>query len=284
MTLGATLLRRRNTHEAAPGSSRVDSLRVCAIQMEHGASVDANLARARAMLRAAADGGARLALLPEYFFAVFPGGPPAAVVHASAIREMMRAASEELGIAVAGNVIEDQGEGLANVGVVLDAGRLTLEQPKLHPMPREAASGVVGGARLAAGVVSGRPMGMLVCADILYPEASRVLSLQGAEVLLNPVMSPWNAEDDGREARVALYVARAYDAGAFVVKAAGFKEGRVAGRSLVTAPWGVLARARDDFAEELLFADLDFDRLRAFREKQAQFPARRPETYRGLVE
>lgn len=274
----------------------MDTLRVCAIQMPHGASVAANLAHARALLTRAADGGARLALLPEYFFAVFPGGPPAAVVHASAIREMMRAASEELGIAVAGNVIEDQGEGLANVGVVLDAGRLTLEQPKLHPMPREAASGVVGGARLAAGVVSGRPMGMLVCADILYPEASRVLSLQGAEVLLNPVMSPWRASDDTKGARDAIFVARAYDSGAFVLKAGGFRrphEGEtpprgpppgIAGRSLAAAPWGVLAKARDDFAEEILFVDLDFATLERFREGQGHFPPRRPDAYRALTE
>lgn len=196
---------------------------------------------------------------------------------------MLADASRTLGLAVAANLIEARGAAFANVGVVYEAGALVMEQDKVHPMPREAAAGVAGGPSLRTARVAGHDAGMLVCADILYPEAARVLSLQGAEILLNPVMSPWREVDDGREARVAMYVGRAYDAGAFVVKAAGYRERAIAGRSLVTAPWGVLARAKGDFAEELLFAKLDFDKLRAFREKQAQFPARRPEAYDGLL-
>lgn len=257
-------------------------MRVCAVQMAHGDTLESNLAHARERLEAAAEGGARLALLPEYFFAVFPGGPPAAAPHAPAIRETMRDASARRGMVVAGNVIEPLAHGFANVGVAYDAGRLVMEQRKVHPMPREAAAGVVGGDGLRVAEVGGHRAGLLVCADILYPEASQVLALQGADILLNPVMSPWRAEDEGREARVAMYVARAYDARAFVLKAAGFRKDAIAGRSLVTAPWGVLARAKDDFTEELLFADLDFEKLRAFRERQSGFPARRPEAYRDL--
>lgn len=259
-------------------------MRACAVQMPHGETFEANLRVAREMLDEAAAGGAALALLPEYFFAVFPGGPPAAAARAGEIRALCSEASRALGIVVAGNLIEARGEGaFANVGVAYEGGRLVLEQAKVHPMPREAAAGVAGGPSFRAARVAGYDTGMLVCADVLYPEASRVLSLQGAEVLLNPVMSPYREEDDGREARVAMYVARAYDAGAFVVKAAGYKERSIAGRSLITAPWGVLARAKGDFTKELLYADLDFDKLRAFREKQAQFPARRPEAYDGLL-
>ncbi|HET6405980.1 MAG TPA: carbon-nitrogen hydrolase family protein [Candidatus Thermoplasmatota archaeon] len=258
-------------------------MRVCAVQMPHGDSLEENLRRARDMLADAAARGAALALLPEYFFAVFPGGPPASAPHAPRIRAMMADASRELGLVVAGNVIEGEGERYANVGVAFEAGRLVLEQAKVHPMPREAAAGVAGGPSFRAARVGGHDTGMLVCADVLYPEAARVLSLQGAEILLNPVMSPWREEDDGREARVAMYVARAYDAGAFVLKAAGHKRGAVAGRSLIAAPWGVLARASDDFATELVLAELDFAKLRAFREKQAQFPPRRPEAYQGLL-
>ena len=251
--------------------------------MPHGASLEENLDHAASLVARAAGEGARLVLLPEYFFAVLPGGPPAAAPAATRIRRMMQDASRAHGVVVAANVIEARGPAFANVGLAYASGRLVLEQDKVHPMPREAAAGVVGGAQLRAAEVDGRRMGMLVCADILYPEAAQVLALQDADVLLNPVMSPWRADDDGREARVAMYVARAYDARAFVLKAAGYKEGAIAGRSLVTAPWGVLARAKADFGEELLFADLDFARLAAFREKQKAFPARRPDAYRDLL-
>lgn len=57
----------------------------------------------------------------------------------------------------------------------------------------------------------------------------------------------------------------------------------IAGRSLVAAPWGVLARHRDEFEEELLVADLDLARLREFRDHQSTFPKRRPDAYDGLL-
>lgn len=263
-------------------------MRVAAIQMEHGASLDANLATAERLCLGAAREGVALVLLPEYWFAPMPRDePPAGPAGLAPLAETIRAAyaawSREIGVVVAANLIEARPEGYANVGAVYAGGRLALEQDKVHPMPREAAAGVAGGMALRASDIAGHRIGMLVCADILYPEASRVLALQHADILLNPVMSPWRAEDDGREARTAMYVARAYDAGAFVVKSAGFLEGRIAGRSLVTAPWGVLAKADKEFREEIFTAELDFARLHEFRVRQAQFPARRPEAYRGLL-
>lgn len=265
----------------------MDRLRAALVQMPHGASLDANLQQARACLEDARAAGAGLAVLPEYFFAAFPGAPPDAAEGAVRIRDALARASRDLGLAVAANVIERRDGALWNLGVVYEAGVLVLEQPKIHPMPREAASGVAGGPSLRAGKVAGRPMGMLVCADILYPEAARVVALQGAQVLLNPVMSPWREEDDTLGSRDAIFVARAYDSGAFVLKAGGFRRADappvVAGRSLVAAPWGLLAKAKGEFAEEVVVADLDFGRLTRFREHQARFPARRPEAYGGLL-
>lgn len=263
-------------------------MRVAALQMPHGPTLEGNLATARTMVARAHAAGADLALLPEYWFATGPP-PRDASDLARALRAFYAEASRDL--ALAGNLLEPApGGGTRNVGVVYEAGREVLAQPKAHPMPREAAAGVVGGDAWRVAPVRGVETGMLVCADVLYPEASRLLQLGGARLLLNPVMSPWRAVDDTREARDAVFVARAYDAGAFLVKAAGFRrpdargEGGVAGRSLLTAPWGVLARYRDEFAEELLVADLDLARLDAFRRHKAAFPARRPEAYHGLVE
>lgn len=289
-----------------PGMSPPTStLPVCAVQMEHGTSLKANLDRAGDLVRRAAADGARLVLLPEYWFA--PPPPYDAAEAAVDARALLADLSAEVGCAVAGNVVEEHpdGDGLANVGLVFDAGEVVLEQVKVHPMPHEAETGIRPGDALSAPAVAGlggRRVGMLVCSDVIYPEAARILALKGAEVLLNPVMSPHHAGDMTRDARESLYVARAYDAGAFVVKAGGFRPapeeadagkgssdaedrpGDVVGRSLVAAPWGLIARYADERAEELLDADLDLDRLRTFRERQQRFPPRRPRAYRDLVE
>lgn len=262
-------------------------LRACVLQLPHLPTLEANLALARDEVAAAAGAGAQLVLLPEYFWT--PEGPPMAVAdRMGEVRDMLERASREHGVVVAGNLLERRGERFANVGVVVDAGEVVLAQEKIHPMPREAQGGVVGGARLTAATVQGVRTGMLVCADILYPEAARVLALQGAEVMLNPVMSPYKEEDLTKGARDAIFIARAYDSAAFVLKAGGFRadgEHRVAGRSLIAAPWGLVARADHDFTATRLAADLDLDLLAQFRKSQeGGFPRRRPDAYGDLVD
>lgn len=257
-------------------------VRVTAVQMRHDGPLQANLDRAGRLLAKAADGGADLALLPEYFFAGADEAPP--VDAGARVREVLSEASADLGIAVAGNVVEPADDGLRNVGVVYVDGDPVLEQPKIHPMPRERELGVAPGDGYDVADVAGVPVGVIVCADILFPEVARVLSLDGARVILNPVMSPYRSDDPTRDAREAVYVARAYDSGAFVLKAGGVRSDDVVGRSLVAAPWGIQARYRDEHAEQLLSADLDLERLEAFRTDRARFPARRPAAYRGLVE
>lgn len=265
----------------------IDQVRAAVVQMPHLPTVDENLDRARNDVGEAAAMGARIVLLPEYFWT--PAGiPTEAVPRMPEVRELLARESRAHGIVLAANVLEPHEGTLRNVGVVYEGGRSVIEQYKIHPMPREAAAGIAGGARLAVGMAGGVSTGMLVCADILYPEAARILALQGAELLLNPVMSPFKERDLTKGARDSIFVARAYDSGAFVLKAGGFRRGgdhSVAGRSLIAAPWGVLARHEDDFAPVILTADLDLTQLREFRKSQASgFPARRPEAYRDLVE
>lgn len=264
------------------------TLRAAVVQMAHRATLDESLDAARAHAVAAASRGAELVLLPEYFFAGFRpgGGPHDFAKDATRVREALADASRASGAAVAGNVIEPRNGGLQNVLLAFDAGALVAEQAKIHPMPREADSGIVGGDALEPFEVRGVRAGGIVCADIFYPEASRVLSLKGAEVLLNPVMSPYRTPDLTQKARESVYVARAWDSGAFVLKAGGFSrpEKRVVGRSLVAAPWGLVAHYEDEFAEEVLVADLDLDAIRAFRAEHRGFQARVPKAYQSLFE
>jgi len=249
-------------------------LRVAALQTPHAATWEAARDHAARLVDAARAQGVELAVLPEYFFAGMGAGLP----EAAEVRRFLEEASH--GLAVAANVREAG----RNVGVVYVGGRSVLEQAKLHPMPREADEGVSGADGFRAGDVLGHRTAMVVCADILFPEVARMAQLQGARLLLNPVLSSYLPDDPSKEARECLFVARAYDAQAFVVKAGGFLPGRIVGRSLVAAPWGLLAHYRAEDAEEVLVADLDLDRLEAFRRGQARFPPRRPAAYRPLVE
>lgn len=261
-------------------------LRVACVQSRHGSSFEATLEGARRLVNEAGSRGAKLVLFPEYFFLPDPVGEPPGppTERAPEVRAFLADCSRELGIAVAGNVIERRPGGIENVGVAYERGKLAGEQVKIHPMPREMAWDYRGGSRLAPFGLGGIAVGLVVCADILYPEVARILSLRGSEILLNPVMSPFEDVDPTKDARTALYVARAYDSGAFVLKSGGFApvSRHIVGRSLITAPWGVLARADHEWKEAVIVADLDFDALRAFRANHRGILGRENRAYADL--
>ncbi|MHB8586497.1 MAG: carbon-nitrogen hydrolase family protein [Thermoplasmatota archaeon] len=262
-------------------------LRVACVQTLHATSFEETLANIRPQVRNAAQDGARVILLPEYFFVPestdAPRDPP--TEWAPAVRAFLAENSRDHHVALVGNVIEKRAEGILNIGLAYSDGRLTGEQPKIHPMPREEAWQIRGGTALTPFSLEGIPAGLLVCADILYPEASRILSLKGAELILNPVMSPYLDVDPTREARSALYIARAFDAGAFVLKSGGYApiSRRAVGRSLIASPWGILAQSKSEWTSDVVLADLDFDSLHTFRATSRGLAGRSPSAYRDLA-
>jgi predicted amidohydrolase len=255
--------------------------------MRLGATLEENQSTALRMLRDAAAQGASLALLPEYWF--LPTGAErtsGADPRFEGLDAWLANASQQAGLAVAGNAPVRDARGLWNALLVHERGRLVARQDKVHPMPTEDRWGVRAAEAFAAAPWGSTKLGMLVCADVLHPEAARILALQGAEVLLNPVMSFRKPHDDTREARRAMFLARAYDNACFVLKAGGVADAgpvHLAGRSLIAAPWGMLAEAKDELAEELLVTDLDLERLREERKRSLSLDRRHPKAYGALV-
>jgi predicted amidohydrolase len=126
-------------------------------------------------------------------------------------------------------------------------------------------------------------VGALICFDREFPEAARVLALQGAELMLVP-----NACDLGPRAaeigdlRLAQFRARAFESLAAVAMA-NYAAPQYDGHSVAFQPDGstiVLA----DAAEEIVLADVDLGRVRAFRAAEAgRVAARRPDLYAPIT-
>jgi len=269
-------------------SAATAPLRAACLQMRLRASFEEAVAGAGALLAQARASGAALALLPEYWFLPTGAETPSEVLRAgAAARGALEALARDAGIAVAGNALVRDGDGLWNTLLVLEGARVVGAQRKLHPMPREETWGILGWDELQPFPWQGARLAGLVCADVLHPEAARILAVRGAEVVLNPVMS-WHKEPDPtREARKAMFVARAYDNACFVLKAGSVGEGPRAdlvGRSLVAAPWGIVAEAGSERGEELVVVDLDLRRLRETRAQSLSLGRRRPQAYRALSE
>jgi predicted amidohydrolase len=122
----------------------------------------------------------------------------------------------------------------------------------------------------------------MICMDIGYPEVSRILSLQGAELLIAP--SCWIKEDE--DIWPLHLQARALDNFAFVagVNRVGV-EGklRYIGQSMVVAPRGHILAQLDD-QEGMLITTIDLAYVPKARRRALHFTGRRPELYGSIAD
>jgi 5-aminopentanamidase len=132
-------------------------------------------------------------------------------------------------------------------------------------------------------------IGMLVCSELYFPELSRLLTLQGADIIAYPAGGAINELLPGWR---TLVYARAIENLVFTVACQNLY-GKEEGVGTIAGPERVLAQSK---REGLLVADLDFDRLAFLRaqDEKIEFPKRyatipgvqrllRPELYAWLV-
>lgn len=265
-----------------------------------GTEPSANARRGEEACRHAAAAGADIALFPEMWStgydwdAADPGRT--AVAADGAFVAGFRALASELEMAIAITYLEAWPGGPRNSASIVDRhGRVVLTYAKVHTCDFDAERVLTAGEALpvaeldtAAGPVR---VGVMICFDVLFPEAARALMLGGAEVVLVP-----NASAHDANHRVAMR-ARAHE-NMVGVALANYPAPQQTGRSTAidavayrfdpadldvgAACDPTLVMAGPD--EGIHLARFDLDRLRAFRRLETQGNAyRRPGTYSALV-
>jgi predicted amidohydrolase len=271
-------------------------MRAAAVQLNSTADRDRNLEHAGALVRAAAADGASLVALPERFDL---RGEPADYERAAesletgAATAWARALARELRIDLIAGSTSERREGrdkLSNTSVHIDPrGDVRAVYRKVHLFDvqvgdvdyRESDSDEPGAELVTTEADDGTRLGLSVCYDLRFPELYRILTLNGALVLVVPA----NFTRTTGEAHWELLLrARAVENQAFVLapaQAGEFPPGQPAyGNSMIVDPWGeVLARAPAD-GETFVAADLDFDRLADVRAKLPSLQNRVPDAYR----
>ncbi len=191
--------------------------------MSCGASTEANLQKAVARVREAAQNGARLVCLPELFraqyfcqredHALFGIAEAIPGPSTKALSEVVR----EHKLVVIASLFERRAPGLYhNTAAVLDyAGDAAKDNVvaiyrKMHipddPLYYEKFYFTPGDLGFQAQRTSAGPIGTLVCWDQWYPEGARVTALKGAETLFFPTAIGWHPSEK------AEYGERQYDA------------------------------------------------------------------------
>ena len=191
----------------------------------------------------------------------------------------LRQLSQEHQVVVVGgshNRLADDGTLRNTAFLVHPDGRVEL-QDKIHLTPQEHALGAVGGDELLVTTVGPFTVGVLICADIQFPELSRYLVHRGVDLIFCPSLT-WNRRGvhrvrTGCQARAIenqLYVVMSP-----LVGSSGLPLDapmHAVGRALVAGPVdktigvndGLLALAQDD-DEQVLLTTLDHDLLMASR-------------------
>lgn len=187
--------------------------------------IPANAATAAALLRAAADQGADLMVLPELFLTGYelPGivADPAAYTLLPAdprLDQLAAACARTRTAVVVGAPTRDAETGELHVSaLVLDRdGRFAAQYDKQHSTPTERAAGFTPGSRGCTVVLDGWRLGLGICWDLGFPEHARAAALDGCDAYLVGAML---GQGGGARQRAAVLPARAFDNTNYVVLA-----------------------------------------------------------------
>jgi N-carbamoylputrescine amidase len=211
----------------------------------------------------------------------------------------------ELGVVIVASLFEQRAAGLYhNTAIVLDSdGTLVGRYRKMHipddPGFYEKYYFTPGDLGFTPITTSLGKLGVLVCWDQWYPEAARLMALQGAELLLYPTAIGWDPRDDADEQQRQLDAwmtvqrshAVANNLPVLVCNRTGHEadpsgqsEGiRFWGNSFVAGQQGeILARAGTDDPQVLL-TDIDLSRTEQVRRIWPYLRDRRIDAYKHLA-
>ena len=250
------------------------------IQMQCSIDPAANLRKACEGLREAARRGATVSCLPELFLSPYfcqkedAANFDLAEPIPGSTTDALAALARETKMAIVGSVFERRAPGLYhNTAVVFDAdGSFLGKYRKMHipddPLYYEKYYFTPGDLGFQTFQTAHAKIGTLVCWDQWYPEAARLTTLKGAEILFYPTAIGWHPAEKAEfgaaqaDAWETMQRAHAISNGVFVAAVnrighEGPSEGGIEfwGGSFIADPFGrVLARAGGDTEEVLTVA------------------------------
>ncbi|WP_159796274.1 carbon-nitrogen hydrolase family protein [Puerhibacterium puerhi] len=284
------------------------SITVAAVSANFTRDLEQNYALIEQLLEDARAQGAQLVAFPEasiggYLSSLGNHGdtvrtttrslPPAIRLDGPEIRRVQELAGETV-VVIGFCELDDDGETRYNAAVCLDGQRIYGSYRKVHQPLGEAMSYAAGPGYHAFDTPLGR-IGLQICYDKAFPEAARVLALDGAEIVVS--LSAWpaartataeNLQDDRWTYRFNLFdTARALDNQVFWIasnQSGTFGSLRYVGNAKVVDPGGnVLATTL--LGAGLAVAEIDVEgTFRTMRGGMFHLRDRRPDAYGPVTE
>lgn len=259
------------------------------MQMRSSKAKQENLKKSIKFITEAASKGAGLVCFPEFQMAFSPGSQPAGEL--ANIAETIKgnfvsglaAAARKNTIGVIATIYEksEKPNRVYDTAVMISsAGKVSSVYRKLHLYN---ALGFKESAKLMPGKTIARPaktgagsVGLLICYDLRFPELSRILAVEGADVLVAP--SAWIAGEMKDEHWQTMVKARAIENGLYVI--APDQLGNIyCGRSLAVDPFGVVL-VDMGMREGVEVVDIDKARVQQVRKSLPLLKNRRTDVYK----
>jgi deaminated glutathione amidase len=274
-------------------SSENNFMKIAAAQMVSTPQVEENLATARHLIQQAAEQGAELIALPEYFCAMghkdrdklqwaeSPGSGP--------IQEMLQSSAREHGLWVIGGTlpmrIANDAEHVANATCVYNPqGELAARYDKMHLFRFESTDGKerhdeaqtlrAGDAPVAFSTGEWR-VGLSICYDLRFPELYRALMTPPCDLLVVPAaftyptgVAHWELLLRARAVENQCYVLASGQGGHHINGRHTF------GHSMVIDPWGEVLAGQAE-GEGVVMAELSTQKIKDVRTRLPALSHRR---------
>jgi N-carbamoylputrescine amidase len=283
------------------------------VQMSCSADVDANLRKAMEKIREAAAKGAQIVCLQELFRSLYfcDVEDHSNFALAEAIpgpsTETLSILAKELEVVIIASLFEKRAHGLYhNTTAVIDAdGRYLGKYRKMHipddPGYYEKFYFTPGDAPVVESDLDGyrifetrfAKIGVLICWDQWYPEAARITSLMGAEILFYPTAIGWDTNETDPLTNEEQYgawqtVQRGHAVANGVYVVAVNRVGREAdqqfwGGSFIANPQGRLLYLAPHEEEVTHVETLDLEKLDHYRTTWPFLRDRRIDSYRPIL-
>jgi N-carbamoylputrescine amidase len=290
-----------------PGA-RKNQFKVGLVQMTCAADPRKNLRRAIKGVAEAARKGAAIVCLPELFATTYfcqredAGVFDLAEAIPGPITKALSGAARKTRVTVIAPVFERRAAGVYHnsVAVIGSDGKIAGLYRKMHipddPGYYEKYYFTPGDLGFHAINTKAGPVAPLICWDQWYPEAARLVALEGANVIFYPTAIGWHPHEKERfgaaqrDAWKTIQRGHAIANGVYVavVNRVGHeKVGSGAGiefwgSSFIADPQGVVIAEASTDREEVLIAEVDLDHLEDIRRNWPFLRDRRIDAYQGI--
>ena len=281
-----------------------EQVRVGLVQMRCSAQPERNVERTLALIREAAESGCQVVCLQELFRSLYfcqeedESRFDLAETIPGPTTEVLGSLAKELELVIIASIFEKRAAGIYhNTAVILDQdGALTGKYRKMHipddPHYYEKFYFTPGDLGFQSHSTSRGHFGVLVCWDQWFPEAARLTTLAGAQVLFYPTAIGW-IPGQSEQTNLAQHSAwemiqrsHALANGVFVaaVNRVGQEDNlQFWGQSFVCDPFGRVITRASASDEEILIADLDLADVEEIRREWCFLRDRRVDAYGGLT-